>query len=125
MSSFASYPSLKDRAVFISGGGSGIGASLVEHFAAQGAKVGFVDIDEGASKTLGAKIAAAGHPAPMFAKGDVREVASYQAAIADMAGRRGPFPRPVNTPAAGHRRSSGGAAAADRAEAPAAQRRPQ
>src|SRR5258708_29306120 len=101
MSSFASYPSLKDRAVFISGGGSGIGASLVEHFAAQGAKVGFVDIDEGASKTLGAKIAAAGHPAPMFAKCDVREVASYQAAIADMAGRLGPFTVAVNQPAPG------------------------
>ena len=45
MPSFASYPSLKDRSVFISGGGSGIGASIVEHFAAQGSKVGFVDID--------------------------------------------------------------------------------
>src|SRR5260370_10842596 len=99
MSSFASYPSLKDRAVFISVGGSGIGASLVEHFAAQGAKVGFVDIDERASKALGAKIAAAGHPAPMFAKCDVRDVASYQAVIADMAGRLGPFTVLVNNAA--------------------------
>ena len=55
MPSFASYPSLKDRAVFVSGGGSGIGASIVEHFAAQGAKVGFVDIDEAASKALVAR----------------------------------------------------------------------
>ena len=52
MPCFASYPSLKDRSVFVSGGGSGIGASIVEHFAAQGAKVGFVDIDEAASKAL-------------------------------------------------------------------------
>ncbi len=63
MSPFASYPSLKDRAVFVSGGGSGIGAAIVEHFAEQGAKVGFVDIDEAASKALGARIAAAGHHA--------------------------------------------------------------
>ncbi len=49
MPSFASYPSLKDKSVFVSGGGSGIGASIVEHFAAQGSKVGFVDIDEAAS----------------------------------------------------------------------------
>jgi NAD(P)-dependent dehydrogenase (short-subunit alcohol dehydrogenase family) len=39
MPEFASYPSLKGRTVFVSGGGSGIGASIVEHFAAQGAKV--------------------------------------------------------------------------------------
>ena len=48
MSSFASYPSLKDRAVFVSGGGSGIGASIVEHFVEQGSKVAFLDVDEAA-----------------------------------------------------------------------------
>jgi D-xylose 1-dehydrogenase len=105
MSSFASYPSLKDRAVFISGGGSGIGASIVEHFAAQGAKVGFVDIDEAAAKALGAKITAAGHPAPMFAKCDVRDIPAYQAAIADMAGRLGPFTVLINNAARDDRHS--------------------
>jgi len=46
--------------------GRGLASALriVEHFAAQGAKVGFVDIDEGRSKALGAKIAPAGHPEP-------------------------------------------------------------
>jgi D-xylose 1-dehydrogenase len=105
MSSFASYPSLKDRAVFISGGGSGIGASIVEHFATQGAKVGFVDIDEAAAKALGAKITAAGHPAPMFAKCDVRDIPVYQAAIADMAGRLGPFTVLINNAARDDRHS--------------------
>ena len=105
MSSFATYPSLKDRAVFISGGGSGIGASLVEHFAAQGAKVGFVDIDEAASKALGARIAAAGHPQPQFAKCDVREIATYQAAIADMARRLGPITVLINNAARDDRHS--------------------
>ncbi|MBV1908418.1 MAG: SDR family oxidoreductase [Kangiellaceae bacterium] len=38
------YPSLKNKTVFISGGGSGIGAHLVESFARQGAKIAFVDI---------------------------------------------------------------------------------
>jgi NADP-dependent 3-hydroxy acid dehydrogenase YdfG len=42
---FASYPSLRERVVLITGGGSGIGASLVEHFALQGARVAFLDID--------------------------------------------------------------------------------
>jgi NAD(P)-dependent dehydrogenase (short-subunit alcohol dehydrogenase family) len=99
MPPFASYPSLKDRAVFVSGGGSGIGAAIVEHFAEQGATVGFVDIDEAASKALVARIAAAGHAAPVFAKCDVRDVAAYQGAIADMAGRLGSFTVLVNNAA--------------------------
>jgi D-xylose 1-dehydrogenase len=99
MSSFASYPSLRDRVVIVSGGGSGIGATIVEHFAEQGAKVGFVDIDEAASKALGAKIAAAGHPTPMFAKCDVRDITSYQAAIGEMAGRLGPVTVLINNAA--------------------------
>ena len=64
MPPFASYPSLKGRSVFVSGGGSGIGASIVEHFAEQGAKVSFVDIDEAASKALSKKIAGAAPPSP-------------------------------------------------------------
>ena len=43
MTQFATYPSLIDRTVLITGGATGIGASLVEHFAGQGAKVGFID----------------------------------------------------------------------------------
>jgi NAD(P)-dependent dehydrogenase (short-subunit alcohol dehydrogenase family) len=105
MSSFAFYPSLKDRAVFVSGGGSGIGASIVEHFAAQGAKVGFVDIDEAASKALGAKIAAAGNPEPLFAKCDVRDIPAYQAAIIGMAARLGPFTVLINNAARDDRHS--------------------
>ncbi|WGL16059.1 SDR family NAD(P)-dependent oxidoreductase [Microbulbifer bruguierae] len=46
------YPSLKGKTVFVSGGGSGIGASLVESFCQQGAKVAFVDIQEDVSAAL-------------------------------------------------------------------------
>jgi short-subunit dehydrogenase involved in D-alanine esterification of teichoic acids len=38
---FARYPSLKDRVVLITGGGTGIGESMVRHFARQGARVAF------------------------------------------------------------------------------------
>ena len=41
LSSYARYPSLQDRGVLITGGATGIGETLVEAFAAQGAKVGF------------------------------------------------------------------------------------
>lgn len=47
------YPSLKNKVVFISGGASGIGAGLVEAFCLQGAKVAFVDIlDKEAEKLI-------------------------------------------------------------------------
>ena len=53
VSEYAIYPSLKDRSVFITGGGSGIGAALVRHFAAQGAKVAFVDIAVAGERAAG------------------------------------------------------------------------
>ena len=93
MPSFASYPSLKDRSVFISGGGSGIGASIVEHFAAQGSKVGFVDVDEPASMALAEKTGA------LFIKCDIRDVKAYQAAIGEVAARHGPITALVNNAA--------------------------
>lgn len=46
------YPSLVNKVVFITGGGSGIGATLVAAFVAQGAKVAFVDILQQASQAL-------------------------------------------------------------------------
>jgi len=99
MPRFASYPSLSGRVVFVSGGGSGIGASIVEHFAEQGARVGFVDIDEVASKALVDRIALSGHPAPLFTVCDVRQVADYRKAIDGMAAQLGPITVLVNNAA--------------------------
>ena len=52
MTQFATYPSLIDRTVLVTGGATGIGASLVEHFVGQGAKVGFIDVDTQAGNLL-------------------------------------------------------------------------
>jgi NAD(P)-dependent dehydrogenase (short-subunit alcohol dehydrogenase family) len=93
MPEFASYPSLEGRTVFVSGGGSGIGASIVEHFAAQGAKVGFVDINEPASKEIAGKTGA------LFLKCDIRDVKAYQAAIGEVAGKLGTITVLVNNAA--------------------------
>jgi NAD(P)-dependent dehydrogenase (short-subunit alcohol dehydrogenase family) len=93
MVDFASYPSLKGRTVFVSGGGSGIGASIVEHFAEQGSKVGFVDIDEPASAALAKKTGA------LFLKCDIRDVKAYQAAIGEAAAKLGTITVLVNNAA--------------------------
>jgi NAD(P)-dependent dehydrogenase (short-subunit alcohol dehydrogenase family) len=93
MPDFATYPSLKGRSVFVSGGGSGIGASIVEHFAGQGSKVGFVDINEPASKAVAAKTGA------LFLKCDIRDVKAYQGTIAEMASKLGPITVLVNNAA--------------------------
>ena len=61
---FARYPSLADRVVFVTGGGSGIGAAMVEAFAANEARVAFVDIQEGPSEALVARLACGGLDVP-------------------------------------------------------------
>jgi NAD(P)-dependent dehydrogenase (short-subunit alcohol dehydrogenase family) len=99
MSGYAIYPSLKGRGVFVSGGGSGIGASFVEHFAAQGAHVAFVDLAEDAAAALVDKIAAAGHPKPFFQRCDVTDTAAYQSAVAAANTEVGPLRVLVNNAA--------------------------
>jgi len=46
------YFDLKNKKVFITGGGSGIGASIVKHFCEQESEVFFVDLNEEASNQL-------------------------------------------------------------------------
>jgi D-xylose 1-dehydrogenase len=75
-SGFASYPSLRGEAVVVTGGASGIGASIVEHFAAQGARVGFLDVDAKAGEALATRTGAS------FTACDLRDVAALGAAIA-------------------------------------------
>jgi NAD(P)-dependent dehydrogenase (short-subunit alcohol dehydrogenase family) len=97
--SHAIYPSLKRRSVFITGGGSGIGASLVRHFAAQGSKVGFVDIALEPSRKLVREIAAKGDPEPLFIECDLRDIGALRRAIAEVAAAHGPITVLVNNAA--------------------------
>jgi len=97
------YPSLRDRAVFVTGGGSGIGAAIVSAFVAQGARVAFIDIAEGASRALADGLAAAGHEAPWWRACDVRDIEALQRAIADAAAELGDFAVLVNNVASDDR----------------------
>lgn len=81
MSQFATYPSLRDRVVLVTGGGSGIGASLVEHFARQGSKVAFLDTAVDASVDLVESLVADCPHRPRFISCDLTDVAALREAI--------------------------------------------
>ncbi|MGA2792558.1 MAG: SDR family oxidoreductase [Roseiarcus sp.] len=110
--SFARYPSLKGRVVFITGGGSGIGAAMVEAFAAQGASVAFVDILEAESKVLVARLGDGGNP-PLFIPCDLMDIAALGAAIEEVRKRLGPIGVLVNNAANDTRQDVGQVTEAD------------
>lgn len=93
--SFARYPSLEGRVVFVTGGASGIGADIVRAFAGTGARVAFVDIQVDAGRRLAEELAASDH-APLFLPCDITDVAALRQAIRDAADRLGPVGVLVN-----------------------------
>jgi NAD(P)-dependent dehydrogenase (short-subunit alcohol dehydrogenase family) len=105
VTSFASYPSLEDRVVFVTGGGSGIGASIVEHLCAQGARVAFVDILREPSAALVETIRGRDLPAPTFIPCDLRDIAALRWAVAETRTRLGPIRVLVNNAAHDERHS--------------------
>lgn len=101
--SLARFPSLAQRPVFVTGGGSGIGAAIVRAFAEQGARVGFVDVAAAASEALAQELADAGHARPWWRTCDVRDVAALQSAIAEASASLGDFAVLVNNVASDDR----------------------
>jgi len=99
MSEFGQYPSLAGMPVVISGGASGIGAALVRNFAAQGAKVGFVDIAQDAGQALETELTESGQIAK-FIVCDITDTQAFQAAITTLATAHGDALALVNN--AGH-----------------------
>jgi D-xylose 1-dehydrogenase len=95
---YARYPSLLDKVVFITGGGSGIGAAMVEAFVAQKANVAFVDIQTEPSKALAARLAVLG-AGPLFIHCDITDIAALEAAMEEARQRLGPIGVLINNAA--------------------------
>ncbi|MCA0908584.1 SDR family oxidoreductase [Ruegeria marisrubri] len=77
---FANYPSLAGKTVFITGGAGGIGAETVRAFAEQGAKVGFLDLNADAGLALLSEL----DREHAFAQCDLRDIDEMNAAIGQL-----------------------------------------
>jgi len=78
---YARYPSLEGRVVLITGGATGIGESMVTHFARQGSRVAFVDILDEPAQKLVEMLAVEGCPTPYYVPCDVTDVTALQSAV--------------------------------------------
>lgn len=97
MTTYATFHDLKDASVFITGGGSGIGAALTDGFLGQGARVAFVGRSD-ASEFVSIMEAKHGR-APLFIPCDITDTAALQAAIAQVAEAHGPITVLINNAA--------------------------
>ena len=97
----AIYPSLRGKRVLITGGGSGIGAGIVEAFARQDADVAFIDICEDKSRALADRTGA------RFLPVDLKDVGATQSAIGELANQGGAIDVLVNNAANDDRHSIG------------------
>ena len=101
---FAIYPSLAGRTVFVSGGATGIGADIVRAFARNHARVAFCDLQVEAGEALANKVANAGATS-LFFECDVADVAALQDAISETGRRLGPIAVLINNAANDERRA--------------------
>jgi D-xylose 1-dehydrogenase len=94
---FATYPSLRDRAVSVTGGASGIGEHIVEQFARQGSRVAFLDIHDEAAAQLVARLEETpGSTSPLYLHCEVTDTAALATAIDEIAARFGSIDVLVN-----------------------------
>ncbi len=101
----ALYSELKERIVLVTGGGSGIGEAIVRQFAAQQARVAFIDVAEGPALALAQELAGSG-ASVHFEHCDLTDVAALRRAIAAIGVRLGPIEVLVNNAANDERHAS-------------------
>ena len=93
------YLDLKNKRVFISGGGSGIGATIVEHFCEQNSEVYFIDIDIKASKELIKNIKQKKLRTPNFIECNILDIKKLQNTIQEIINKKGPIHCLINSAA--------------------------
>jgi D-xylose 1-dehydrogenase len=84
-----SYRGLAGQVVLITGGASGIGAAFVRAFAAQQARVAFLDIDADAGEALVQEVAGVSGSAPLFVPCDLLDIEALREAMARVRGALG------------------------------------
>lgn len=97
MDRYATFHDLAGASVFITGGGSGIGAALTEGFIAQGARVAFVQRSD--ASDFAAEVGERHGTTPRFIRCDITDVTALRAAMAKAAGAHGPITVLVNNAA--------------------------
>jgi NAD(P)-dependent dehydrogenase (short-subunit alcohol dehydrogenase family) len=102
---YASYPSLRDVVVLVTGGGSGIGAAMVEQFTLQSARVAFLDVAEEASFALVERLKSQSLHGPVFLHCNLLDVAALRAAVNEVEDRMGAVRVLVNNAASDDRHS--------------------
>ncbi len=91
----ASYPDLAGKVVLVTGGASGIGEAIVRRFAAQGARVGFLDIKDEEGRALAAELG----EAVRYVRADLTDIADLRAAVTKVREALGPITVLVNNAA--------------------------
>ncbi len=91
----AKYPSLREMPVLVTGGASGIGADIVRAFHGQGARVGFLDIQDDSAAAL----VAGCDGAPLYRHCDLTDLDALRTAIEELAKALGPIRCLVNNAA--------------------------
>lgn len=91
----AVYPSLADRTVVVTGGGSGIGAQIVAGFVRQRARVFFLDIAEDNSRALASQLGGG----VQFFKCDLTDIEALRGTLAGIEAKAGPISTLVNNAA--------------------------
>ncbi|WP_281301348.1 SDR family oxidoreductase [Iodidimonas sp. MBR-14] len=102
------YPKLTDldgQSVFITGGGSGIGAYFVHAFASQGARVAFVSLTQAPALALCDAVAEETGQRPLFIPCDIRDLSALRAAMAKAADQHGSIDILINNAARDTRHS--------------------
>jgi len=78
---YARYPSLEGRVAVVTGGATGIGESLVTHFARQGSRVAFLDVQDEPAEQLVRRLTGEGCPAPLYIHCDLTDLAALKGAV--------------------------------------------